>query len=75
MPPAMGALEALLRRDWEMETWRSYEAGMMRMIAQSLGAKKVPRYEELIVIEEKPAMTQEAVAAQRKRLLDGLNSG
>lgn len=48
---------------------------MMRMIAQSLGAGKVPRYEELIVIDEKPAMTQEAVAAQRKRLLDGLNSG
>lgn len=71
----MCALDALLRRDWEREVWRSYEAGMLRMIAGSLGNKKLPLYEELIAIDEKPEITQEAVAAQRRRLLDGLNSG
>lgn len=75
MPPQMKALDALLHRDWEMEVWRSYEAKVMRMIAQGLGAKKLPTYEECIVVDDKPAMTQEQVAAQRRRLLDGLRAG
>lgn len=75
MPPHIKALDALLYRDWEKEVWRSYEAKMMRLIAQGLGAKKLPTYEECIAVDEKPAMTKEQVAAQRRRLLDGLRAG
>lgn len=62
-------------RDWETEVWRSYEAGLMRTIAMSLGAKKLPTYEECITVEKKTEMTQEEVAQQRKKLLDGLKAG
>ena len=55
--------------------WRSYEAGLMRTIARSLGAKKLPTYEECITVEKKPEMTQEEVAQQRRKLLDGLKAG
>lgn len=75
MPPHISALDALLYRDWEMEVWRSYEAGVMRLIAQGLGAKKLPVYEECIKNDEGTPMTEEAVKEQRKRLLDGLRAG
>lgn len=47
----------------------------MRMIAMSLGAKKLPTYEECITVDTEPEMTQEEVAQQRRKLLDGLNAG
>ena len=55
--------------------WRSYEAKMLRTIAEGLGAKGLPTYEELIRVNEKPAMTTDEVAQQRRRLLEGLNAG
>lgn len=75
MPPHIKALDALLWRDWEQEVWRSYQARMMRTIAQSLGVKKLLTYEECIIVDEKPAMTEEQVMEQRRRLLEKLNAG
>jgi hypothetical protein len=56
--------------------WRSYQAEMMRMIATSMGAKNLSRYEELIVDPGKAqSMTEEQVLEKRARLLDKLNAG
>ena len=56
--------------------WRSYQAEVMRMIAAGLGAKKIPKYEELIgEASAEPAMTQEQAMEKRRELLEKLNAG
>lgn len=67
----MSALDAMLRREWELEVWRSYQAEAMRSVLSFFGAKDVQRYEDLITPQE-PGKTAEQIAEQRRRLLDGL---
>lgn len=56
--------------------WRSYQAELMRMIATGMGAKNLPKYEELIIDPTtSKTMTEEQVQEKRARLLEKLNAG
>lgn len=56
--------------------WRSYQADVLRLIATGMGAKKLPKFEELLgEANTEPAMTQEQVMEKRQTLLEKLNAG